>query len=109
MYAIGYRKVSNPLKSYTSGGFPRVHSQSSYASSYHNQRRNSDGQDTALDKLAKNYEQKSGPYLHAAVGAIFGTSNSTLGRYPRTYRISNLSWLLGPTQGPGEIERFVDP
>ena len=67
------------MKSYTSGGFPRVHSQSSYASSYHNQRRNSDGQDTALDKLAKNYEQKSGPYLHAAVGAIFGTSNSTLG------------------------------
>ena len=39
-------------------------------------RRNSDGDNTALGRLAKNYEQKSGPYLHQAVGTIFGSSQS---------------------------------
>lgn len=38
--------------------------------SFTRSRRNSDGEGSALNKLAKNYEerQRSGPYLHQAVG-----------------------------------------
>ena len=60
--------------SFTSGQHTPIQSYSTYS-----HRRNSDGQDSALDKLAKNYEdsrQRSGPYLHQAVGTIFGSSTT---------------------------------
>ena len=40
-------------------------------------RRNSDGESSALTKLAKTYEDRSrsGPYLHQAVGIVFHSIN----------------------------------